>query len=84
MRNLQKGKMMVLSFDTIVRGGMPVEINFEIGQPEHDVGIFTPYIKDIWLEVRGKRAKWLEDHLSLIEWENLEEEVLKNYSEGHL
>jgi hypothetical protein len=70
---------MTLSFDTTVRGGMPVEVNFEIGKPEHDVGIFTPYVEDVWLEVKGKRAKWLEDRLSPAEWEKLEEEVLETW-----
>jgi hypothetical protein len=65
------------SFDTTVRGGMPVEVNFEVGQPEHDVGIFTPYIEDIWLEVKGKRAEWLENRLSKAEWEELEEEAIE-------
>lgn len=70
---------MTLSFDTTVRGGMPVEVNFEIGEPEQDIGIFTHYVEDIWLEVKGKRAQWLEDRLSLVEWEKLEEEALETW-----
>jgi hypothetical protein len=73
---------MISSFDTTVRGGMPVEVNFEIGQPEPDVGIFTPYVEDVWLEIKGKRAIWLEDRLSSVEWEKLEDEILEVWHES--
>ena len=44
---------MPLSFDTTVKNGLPVTVCFEVGQPEHDVGVFTHYVEDIWLEVKG-------------------------------
>jgi|TARA_R110002020_G_scaffold285353_1_gene500882 hypothetical protein len=68
--------------ETTVLNGMPITVCFEVAQPEHDVGIFTPYIEDIWLEVKGKRAEWLEKRLTSIDWKNLEEEVLELWREG--
>ena len=73
---------MTLSFDTTVRGGMPVEVNFEIGQPEPDVGIFTPYVEDVWLEIKGKRAIWLEKRLTSTEWAILENEAMEVWHES--
>jgi hypothetical protein len=64
------------SFETTVRGGMPVEVHFLVAPPELDVGILDPYIEDIYLEVKGKRAKWLEKYLSFNDWEILEEQAL--------
>ena len=63
------------SFDTTVRGGMPVTVCCEFGQPDPGVGIFYPEIEDIWLEVRGRRAVWLEARLTDAEWETLHEQV---------
>ena len=73
---------MKFSFDTTVLEGMPVEVHLEVGQPEHDVGIFTPYIEDIWLEVKGKRAAWLEKRLTPIEWASLEDEAMEVWSDN--
>ena len=64
------------SFETTVRGGMPVEVYFLVAPPESDVGVFFPCIEDIYLEVKGKRAKWLEKYLSVNDWEILEEQAL--------
>jgi hypothetical protein len=67
--------MATSSFDTTVRGGMPVTVCCEFGQPDPGVGIFYPEIEDIWLEVRGRRAVWLEARLTDAEWETLHEQV---------
>jgi len=64
-------------FNTTVCNEKPVEVHFQIGQPEYDVGIYTPYLEDIWLEVKGKRAKWLENRLSKNEWILLENEAME-------
>jgi len=63
------------SFDTTVRGGMPVTVCCEFGQPDPGVGIFSPEIEDIWIEVRGHRAVWLEARITDKEWERLRDEA---------
>jgi hypothetical protein len=35
--------------------------------------------EDIWLLVKGKRAKWLEKRLTPIEWRELENEALEEF-----
>ena len=70
---------MHLEFETTVKGGMPTTVCFEVGQPEYDVGIFNCYVEDIWLLVKGKRAKWLEKRLTPTEWHELENEALEEY-----
>jgi hypothetical protein len=72
---------MKFSFDTTVLEGMPVEVHLEVGQPEHDVGIFTPYIEEIWLEVKGRRAAWLEKRLTATDWASLEDEAMEVWSD---
>ena len=67
------------SFETTVRGGMPVEVHFLVGRPEYDVGVFWPYIEDIYLEVKGKRAKWLESRLTGKDWQVLEDQALEEH-----
>jgi len=62
--------------------GRSVDVSAEIADPDPSVGIFTHYIEDIWLEIDGKRAKWLEDRLSKAQQEHLEEETLLLYHEG--
>ena len=66
---------MATSFDTTVRGGMPVTVCGEFGQPDSGVGIFYSEIEDIWLEVRGHRAEWLEQRVTDKEWERLHDEA---------
>jgi hypothetical protein len=73
---------MPLSFDTTVKNGLPVTVCFEVGQPEHDVGIFTHYVEDIWLETKGKRARWLEDRLTTREWVDLEKEAIEEFHDS--
>jgi hypothetical protein len=73
---------MTISFDTTIREGISVEVNFEIGQSEHNVGILTPYVEDIWLEVKGKRAAWLEKRLTSTEWATLENEAMEVWYES--
>ena len=73
---------MKFSFDTTVLKGMPVEVHLEVWSPEHDVGIFTPYIEEIWLEVKGKRAAWLEKRLTPTEWASLEDEAMEVWSDS--
>jgi hypothetical protein len=70
---------MHLEFETTVKGGMPTTVCFEVGQPEYDVGISSHYVEDIWLLVKGKRAKWLEERLTPTEWHELENEALEEY-----
>jgi len=66
---------MDINFETTVRGGMPVTVCCTFGQSEPDVGIFYPEITDIWLEVRGRRAEWLEKGVTDKEWERLHAEA---------
>ena len=73
---------MTISFDTTLREEISVEVSFEIGQAEHDVGILTPYVEDIWLEVKGKRAMWLEKRLTSTEWAILENEAMEVWYES--
>ena len=68
------------SFETTVRGGMPVEIHFLVSQPEYDVGVFWPHIEDMYLEVKGKRAKWLESRLTCKDWQDLEDQALEEHT----
>lgn len=63
-------------FDTTVKRGMPVTACGQIAAPEPDVGISGEWVEDIWLEVRGRRATWLEDRLDEADWANLYEEAL--------
>ena len=67
---------MVIEFDTTVRSGMPVTVCYEIE-------ICEPYsltwIADLWLEVRGERAEWLERRLNDQQWGGLNEEAMENY-----
>jgi hypothetical protein len=65
---------MAIEFDTTVRSGMPVTVCYEIG-------IGEPYlwIADLWLEVRGERAEWLERRLNDQQWGGLNEEAMENY-----
>ena len=80
--------MNYLSFDTTIsidlemdgnESTWPLECFFIVGQPEPDVGLSSHYIEDMYLEVRGKRAKWLERRLSFEDWNNLEEKALEEY-----
>jgi hypothetical protein len=66
-------------FETTMEDDTPATVCFKVGQPERDVGIFTPYIEDIWLTVQGKRAEWLEKRLTATEWHSLEERALEEY-----
>ena len=66
---------MDMHFDTTGRGGMPVTVCCVFGQSEPDAGIFYPEITDIWLEVRGRRAVWLEKGVTDKEWERLHAEA---------
>lgn len=57
-----------LQFETKVKGGMPVTV----------CCVFSPLsseeysdVEDLWLEVRGRRAKWIEKDLTDAEWERL-------------
>jgi hypothetical protein len=50
---------------------MPVTVCCEFGQPDPGVGIFYPEIEDIWIEVRGRRAVWLEARITDAEWQQL-------------
>jgi hypothetical protein len=65
---------MAIEFDTTVRSGMPVTVCYEIE-------ICEPYswIADLWLEVRGERAEWLERRLNDQQWGGLNEEAMENY-----
>ena len=66
---------MGFDFETTVRGGMACHVVGTFGQSEPDVGIFYPEITDIWLEVRGKRAVWLEKRVTDAEWQQLHAEA---------
>jgi len=70
---------MAIEFDTTVRHGMPVTVCYEIERASPSVGIPNPWITDLWLEVRGKRAKWLERKLNERQWAELHEEALENH-----
>ena len=66
-----------LQFETRVKGGMPVTV----------CCVFSPLsseeysdVEDLWLEVRGRRAKWIEKALTDAEWERLYAEAFEN---GH-
>ena len=67
---------MAIEFDTTVRSGMPVTVCYEIE-------ICEPYsltwIADLWLEVRGERAEWLERRLNDQQWGGLHHEAIENY-----
>ena len=73
---------MSFNFCTTVRGGMPVRVWFDIGSPDPSAGLFTPFIEDLWLEVKGRRAAWLENRLTPIDWTALEDEVLEAWGES--
>ena len=64
-----------LQFETRVKGGMPVTV----------CCVFSPLsseeysdVEDLWLEVRGRRAKWIEKALTDAEWERLYAEAFEN------
>ena len=65
---------MAIEFDTTVRSGMPVTVCYEIG-----IGEPYSWIEDLWLEVRGERAEWLERRLNDQQWGGLNEEAMENY-----
>ena len=73
---------MILKFETTVKEDLLITVCFEVGQPECDVGIFAPYVDDMWLEVKGKRAEWLEKRLTATEWHSLETLALEEYHES--
>ena len=66
-----------ISFDTTVRGGMPVTVQCAIHGAEKDVGIMGEFVDDIWLMVKNKRAPWLEKRLTEKEWDYLIYEALE-------
>ena len=70
---------MAIEFDSTVRGGMPVTVCYEIGSASPSVGILYPWIADLWLEVRGKRAKWLEESMHEQDRSRLYEEALEKF-----
>jgi|TARA_R110000751_G_scaffold64690_1_gene132775 hypothetical protein len=67
------------SFEGTVRDGMPVTVHYEVSPPEPAIGIHRSYVEDIWLEVKGKRAEWLEKRLTQSEWATLEAQAMENY-----
>lgn len=71
--------MAQVSFETYVKGGLPVVCNAEIDPPDPSVGCFHHDIADLWLEVRGKPAPWAEKGLSKADRDRLEEEALAAY-----
>ena len=73
---------MAIEFDTTVRHGMPVTVCYEIERASPSVGIPDPWIADLWLEVRGKRAEWLERRLNERQWGGLHEEALENHHQS--
>ena len=78
---MRLGAYMRFSYSTTLHG-QSVDVSAEVNGPDPSVGIFTHYIEDIWLEINGKRAKWLEDRLSKAEQEHLEEDTLLLFHEG--
>ena len=70
---------MAIEFDTTVRHGMPVTVCYEIGSASPSVGEPYLWIADIWLEIKGRRAKWLERKLNERQWAELHEEALENH-----
>lgn len=70
---------MTYSFDTTVKNGLPTTVYFEVSPAEEDVGIMSPYVNDIWLETKGKRAEWLEKRLTTTEWTDLEQLAMEEY-----
>ena len=73
---------MTYSFDTTVKNGLPTTVYFEVSPAEEDVGIMSPYVNDIWLETKGKRARWLEDRLTTREWVDLEKEAIEEFHDS--
>ena len=70
---------MAFEFDTTIRSGMPVTVCYEIERASPSVGIPDPWIADLWLEVRGKRAKWLEESMHEQDRSRLHEEALEKF-----
>ena len=70
---------MAIEFDSTVRGGMPVTVCYEIGSASPSVGEPYLWIADLWLEVRGKRAKWLEESMNEQDRSRLYEEALEKF-----
>jgi len=70
---------MAIEFDSTVRGGMPVTVCYEIGSASPSVGEPYLWIADLWLEVRGKRAKWLEENMNEQDRSRLYEEALEKF-----
>jgi len=70
---------MAIEFDSTVRGGMPVTVCYEIGSASPSVGEPYLWIADLWLEVRGKRAKWLEENMHEQDRSRLYEEALEKF-----
>ena len=70
---------MTTEFDSTVRGGMPVTVCYEIGSASPSVGEPYLWIADLWLEVRGKRAKWLEESMHEQDRSRLHEEALEKF-----
>ena len=70
---------MAIEFDSTVRGGMPVTVCYEIGSASPSVGEPYLWIADLWLEVRGKRAKWLEESMHEQDRSRLYEEALEKF-----
>ena len=66
-------------FEGTVRDGMPVTVYYEVSPPDPAVGINRSYIEDIWLEVKGNRAEWLEKRLTDTDWATLEAQAMENY-----
>ena len=72
---------MAIEFDTTVRLGFPVSVCYEMGVALPPVGdpYPCPWIADLWLEIKGRRAKWLERKLNERQWAELHEEALENH-----
>ena len=64
-----------------VLGGFPVDVIAHIARPDPSVGIFSRYVEDFDIRVKGKIADWLVRKLKPEDWEDLAEQALTAYSE---
>lgn len=68
--------------EVTVLGGLPLTAVFAVARAEPDVGIFSDWIDDCWLEdSNGKSADWAMNKMKGNDWERVYEECMMSLVE---
>ena len=75
--------MKQMKCDVTIFGGLPLQCEFMICDPEPDVGIFTNYIDDAVLYDRnGRHASWAENKMTDDDWQEVHLQCWDYYQRG--